>query len=580
MINLCYKNLNSQRLTFTLMAVTVLMTATSLYSANFTSGSAHATKFGVHEIVLTGNGSVSNPFDTICQVTFTPPAGNPFIVHAFYDGGNTWRARLYVSRTGTWSWSSSSSDSELNKKVGTFDANSSNLKGKLRQHSANPKALMTDNGQTFQQYSDTAYRLFNHEEDVTLWQAYIRDNWDLGINSVRVGCMGGYMWYRDHRQADSGNVNVSQWPWNGTDQDRFNLTKFQTTDTRLKWMLEKYPDMNVQLILFGLVEWGSDHTGREWEKLSQTQQDRTIRYMVARWAAFPQVFWLIVNDMHMDSGFQKNRGFTMEVGNYLYNHNPFGTLCSTGPNRGAPYPFSSEPWTSYIHLERESDLAAVGAADYADVPKPVINMEDRYEKDWGASTDPPHMDYFQRRLFIAWTLSGSSANYGGRFPYIHPYTQTGSIPAVIRNNPCTSSLKGLNHLNKLKAFFETIDLADYKTPADELVKNTWLDNNSGPDRAKCLRNGTTDYLIYVPNANTGETWDNVTSRRTASLNTSRQPSITVSLSDPGTYHVQWYNVVEGVTHTGKTIKGNGTRTLTSPWTGKDVLIRVTKADLE
>jgi len=33
------------------------------FAANFTSGPAHALKFGTHEIVLTGNGEVANPFD-------------------------------------------------------------------------------------------------------------------------------------------------------------------------------------------------------------------------------------------------------------------------------------------------------------------------------------------------------------------------------------------------------------------------------------------------------------------------------------------------------------------------------------
>lgn len=34
-----------------------------------------ARKFGVYEIVLTGDGAVTNPFDTQATVTFTPPSG-------------------------------------------------------------------------------------------------------------------------------------------------------------------------------------------------------------------------------------------------------------------------------------------------------------------------------------------------------------------------------------------------------------------------------------------------------------------------------------------------------------------------
>ena len=42
-------------------------------AASFTAGAA-AIKFGVHEVLLTGNGGVDNPFDTLVTVTFMSPA--------------------------------------------------------------------------------------------------------------------------------------------------------------------------------------------------------------------------------------------------------------------------------------------------------------------------------------------------------------------------------------------------------------------------------------------------------------------------------------------------------------------------
>ena len=88
----------------------LLATSSPARGDNFTQGTAAAQKFGTHEIVLTGDGSVSNPFTTVATVTFTPPSGsaNAKTVDAFYDGGNTWRARAYVTEIGTWQWKSSS----------------------------------------------------------------------------------------------------------------------------------------------------------------------------------------------------------------------------------------------------------------------------------------------------------------------------------------------------------------------------------------------------------------------------------------------------------------------------------------
>jgi hypothetical protein len=62
------------------------------WAANFTSGTDTAVEFGVHEIVLTGDGSVANPFDTIATVNFVPPSGqkNAKTVHGFHDADDTW----------------------------------------------------------------------------------------------------------------------------------------------------------------------------------------------------------------------------------------------------------------------------------------------------------------------------------------------------------------------------------------------------------------------------------------------------------------------------------------------------------
>src|SRR5713101_7220067 len=109
-------------------------------AAPFTVDPATAMKLGTHEIVLTGNGSVANPFDTVATVTFTPPSGgaNAVTVRAFYDGGSTWRARVYVTEAGTWQWTSSSAaDAALNGKSGSFAAVDSNLRGLLKKDSRN-----------------------------------------------------------------------------------------------------------------------------------------------------------------------------------------------------------------------------------------------------------------------------------------------------------------------------------------------------------------------------------------------------------------------------------------------------------
>jgi hypothetical protein len=160
---------------------------------NFTNGSASAKKFGTHEIVLMGQGNVANPFDTAVTVKFTPPSGsaNAVAVDAFYDGGNAWRARMYVTEAGRWKWiSTSATDRLLDRQSGTFLALPSNLRGRLRKHQANPRAWMTEDGRWFANISDTGYRLF-HAQAAPLWQEFIRNSAAQGITCMRAACLGG-----------------------------------------------------------------------------------------------------------------------------------------------------------------------------------------------------------------------------------------------------------------------------------------------------------------------------------------------------------------------------------------------------
>ncbi len=92
----------------------------------------------------------------------------------------------------------------------------------------------------------------------------------------------------------------------------------------------------------------------------------------------------------------------------------------------------SKPWHSYITAYSDADISAQqmdGATNfepsptptvlfqYRATPKPVYNTEDRYEGPKYGDVDNDHKevkyaDYFYRRLFWSYLLSGSGATYG------------------------------------------------------------------------------------------------------------------------------------------------------------------------
>jgi hypothetical protein len=553
---------------FTFSIVILLFTTaskTQVNPPNFTTAGDTARQFGVHEISLTGDGEVDNPFDTIATVTFVPPSGQAEAkqVYMFYDGEDIWRARVYVTEIGDWTWTSESEDdTELDGQSGTFTAGESDLRGMLKRAEINPRQWVTEDGQWFINVSDTAYRLFNGDE--ALWQEYIRDDAEMGVTSVRAGGLGGWAWGQD---AES-----SLYAWDGDNLTKYNLDKFQVTDTRLQWMLDEYPDIYIQMILFGQINWQTDEAGIAWNEVPQDVRENTMRYMVARWAAFPQIFWLGVNDLSCSEDFPNNHRFAREVGRYVASHDPWNHLMSISPTLNMEFCYLGEEdadWVSYIHLQGLHELGAERIAQYQSYPLSVFLGEDQYEQNH-PTRYPRNPDYFYRWLFWSWLLAGGSANYGGRYPVIQPYKQTGQIPFSLEGRDYTAALTGLNSAPYIQSYFvdRQIDLSTF-TPDDSLVSDLDGRNNSA-QRPELMRRGNEEFIIYNSNA--------VEVERFAKPDPDITPSVRVDLREAeGTFSVEWYRPRDGAAAAGETVAGGDYRELVSPWRGEDFVLRLVLA---
>ena len=521
---LCMKNL------FTFLVICLTLIPNILFAGNFTRGNENACKFGVHEITLTGDGSVSNPFDTPCELTFTPPSGssNSIVVNAFYDGANTWRARCYVNEVGEWSWvSSASNDYGLDDKGGSFIALDSNLKGKLKTHPQDNKALATDDGKWFLNIGDTPYYLFHDIQ--SKWQEFIRDSWNKGITLLRASMVGSL---RDwDRLFDNGN------------HDKLDIGNFQTNDERLIWMLDNYSDMFVEFILFGETNTGYAGDETLWYNMTGVQHRRILKYIVARYAAFPEIIWEVVNDYKYDSSHPNNVAMANEVGNYLMDNDPWNHIITTGGIRGNDFYFSNAVWAGLVHLETLDALSADQVHDYENYPLHVFNAEDRYE----TYKEPDYPKIYFRRLIWSWTLSGGSACYGGDWDAIVPYSQ--------------SSFEGLDNIIHVKNFFidTGIELAGYISD-DNCVTSGARGNN----RPKVMRNQSkSSYVIYHPNASIDGQAANISSS-TASL--------TINDLSIGEYTALWMRADDAVKQRTVFDHIGGDKLLTSPWPGIDVVL--------
>jgi len=300
-----------------------------------------------------------------------------------------------------------------------------------------------------------------------------------------------------------------------------------------------------------------------------------MRYMIARWSAFPNVFWLIVNDMHCSEKFLKNQAFVREVGTFFAANDPWHHLISTGPNRHGGFPFTSEEdlkWCSYIYIE---DANAVGADQikqfqFDTIPLHVRMGEDYYEQDHGHYQDPR---YFFRWLTWSWLLSGGSANYCGRWGPIDPYDATGkgdrSWRGIDKKTTYTGEqLVGLDSYPYLVAYLRDrkLDLSLFQ-PNDTRVRDS--DGRRGRRRPKLMERGTDEFLIYHPNA--------AADGHSAVVDGDKSASLVLDLKDAsGKYQVEWYRAFDGATQRGAPVAGGGELPLQAPWRGQDVVLRLNR----
>lgn len=392
---------------------------------------------------------------------------------------------------------------------------------------------------------------------------YVRDDVARGITSVRC-----FLAIRE----GSGEHSADAWKqrfFEDGDLDRLRLDNLRCADHRLRMLLDEFPDVTVQLILFPLERYGGDE--RFWAALTAKRRERLLRELLARFAAYPQIYWLIVNDAHYGEKYPNNNALARHVGAYLERHDAWQHPRSTGHAQMLPFVFGAEDWATYIHLENKHDLGALECQKYHNFAKPVFLGEDRYEQDHGPNLDPANMRYWQRRLFWTWLLSGGSANYGGRWWLVQPYSEVGTTPATVKDRPNVTfrtPLTGLDSVRFIRDYFagREIELSGFE-PDQSLVSDP--DGGQDARAPKLMRRAYEEFLVYHPNAAADGREAKPQSKRMARLRLDLRQAV-------GPLTAEWYRAEDGMAQRGEHVAGGKEVALTAPWPGHDVVLRLSR----
>ncbi|MEO6437087.1 MAG: DUF5060 domain-containing protein, partial [Tepidisphaeraceae bacterium] len=349
-----------------------------------------------------------------------PADGNPFVdvqlsarfaqgdrsidVTGFYDGGGVYRVRFMPPTQGAWKYETRSNRAELDGKGGSFEAAAPSPGNHGPVRVANTFHFAYADAAPYRQIGTTCYAWIHQAE--ALQEQTLATLKDAPFNKIRM-CVFP-KWYAYNRSEPL------LYPFEGTapDQwtfDRFNPAFFRHLENRVAQLGKLGIEADVILFHpYDEAHWGFD-------RMSEADDDRYLRYVVARLSAYRNVWWSMANEfdfMKTKKPADWDRYFKI-----VQAQDPFDHLRSV--HNGRLIYDHNQPWVTHASIQNGSAVADFGRATlYRDVyRKPIVFDEVKYEGNiperWGDLT-PEEMVH----CFWQGTIAGTYVGHGET--YTHP----------------------------------------------------------------------------------------------------------------------------------------------------------------
>jgi hypothetical protein len=251
-------------------------------------------RYRLFEATVKNDRAYTNKFtDVELFVQYQAPSGRLIDFRGFFDGdgqgggntntGNVWKIRFLPDELGKWSYVYRWSDGMPGGR-GNFECVAKGAgKGMLQAYAKNPRWFAYNGTQPvwLKSYYETGHGSIRQDFDWIVSHVYtnfvangynhLQVNWLLSLC-----CFEQY--YHDGPVPDTNNLALYQ---EGRPSSTMNLEVWGRMERHLGWMNDH--DINVHMFL-GVD--GGRNNGPAWEKLSPTEKDFYVRYMVARLAPF------------------------------------------------------------------------------------------------------------------------------------------------------------------------------------------------------------------------------------------------------------------------------------------------------
>jgi hypothetical protein len=353
-------------------------------------------QWGMYELTLKGptNG---NPFVEVRFAAKFSQGYDTLEVPGFYDGQGNYRVRFMPLKQGQWRYETVSGVPALNGKTGEFVATPPSAANHGSVQVANTFHFAYADGKAYKQLGTTCY-VWNLQGE-TLEEQTLKTLAASPFNKLRF-CVfpKRYNW----------NTNEPPlYPFAGTprnfDTARFNPAYFQHLEKRILDLQKLGIEADIILLHpYDEGAWGLD-------RMTPLEDDRYLRYVVARLAAFRNVWWSLANEYDfMD---HKTEEDWERMGQLVSRSDPFHHLLSI--HNGKRIFNQTRSWITHASIQNGAAVEDANTAGiYRDAyRKPIVYDEVKYEGDipkrWG-NISAEEMVY---RFWIG-TIAGTYVGHG------------------------------------------------------------------------------------------------------------------------------------------------------------------------
>jgi len=496
-------------------------------------GKPQVPRWQPQDFSFSSDATPANPFAVEFSADVTGPNGISFNLPGFYDGESTWKVRVSPTTLGEWSLTTRCADRNLDAQHTGFNCIANRnpaVHGDLRVDPDRRSQFVYPDGTRFFPMGyecDWLWALDTFDPQLKTLNPFLDKISGAGFNFIILNAFAYDTSWRKGHTGDDDYGPPPLYAWEGTnekpDHARLNLGYWQHYDRMMDALYRRGIVAHVLLRVYNKqVNWPAN---------GSPEDDMYYRWLLARYAAYPNVTWDIAKEAH----YEKDLDYKLGRLRYFRTADPYHRLLTVHDDRVNYDRGVYNELVDYRSDQQHTDWRETMLAHLQQRAWPVINTEFGYEC---GPKGPDDKTYSKAQLpeevcRRAWEVYMA----GGFGAYYYTYTAWDIIRP--KDTP-----PGYQYFKNLRDFFNSTGYWKMK-PVEGVASDGY-----------CLADVGAEYIVF--------------------LNSAAPFALTLGAL-PGAFAVEWYQPFTGARQAAGKIGARAGLTPPSEWGKGPVALHLTRA---